>query len=238
MSELQKAELKGGIQKPTIFSTKKLTHDQLYLFDDTVSVMSEDFIKINPNRIPPATLKKEIRNVIITSQNAVDALLKNVSSDELRFKNIYCVGRKTKRLIESQIGPVKHSERSAKKLANYLIEYVEGLEVTFFCGNLRLDDLPRILKENHIRVNELEVYETKYSPVEIDNDAEGILFFSPSAVSSFLLKNTPDKIAYCIGETTAMEARKHFEEVLVAKIPTTESVVDLVNENYKSKIRK
>lgn len=234
MSELQKAEIKNSAQKTLIFSTKNLTRDQLNQFSDSINVESKDFIKISPNRIPATNLKQEVRNVIITSQNAVDALLKTVSAEELQFKNIYCVGRKTKRLIENQIGPVKHSERNAKRLAEYLVEYMEGLEVTYFCGNLHLYDLRDTLTENNIKVKELEVYQTKYTPIKIDENVEGILFFSPSAITSFLLKNTPDKIAYCIGETTAAEARKHFKDVHVAKIPTAESVVDLVNENYVS----
>lgn len=234
MSEMQKAEIKSDVQKPHIFSTKNLTHGQLNQFSDAVKVESKDFIKISPNRIPAATLKQEFRNVIITSQNGVDALLKNISAEELQFKNIYCVGRKTKRLIEDRIGPVKHSERNAKRLAEHLVEYIEGLEVTYFCGNLRMDDLQNILTENNIQVNELKIYQTKYSPVEIDENVEGVLFFSPSAITSFLLKNNPDKIAYCIGETTATEARKHFKDVRVAKIPTAESVVDLVNRDYGS----
>lgn len=232
MSELQKSELKTDTKKPSVFSTKKLSLDQLNRFSDAIHIASEDFIKISPNRIQASLLKREIKNVIITSQNAVDALLKNVAPEELQFKNIYCVGRKTKRLIQNRIGPVKHSERNAKKLAEHLVEYLEGLEVTYFCGNLRMDELPEILEKNKIQVNELKVYQTKYSPIEIDEKAEGILFFSPSAITSFLLKNQPDKIAYCIGETSAKEAREHFKDVRVAKMPTTESVVELVNESY------
>jgi len=235
MSEMQKAEIKTGTQKSHIFSTKNLTHNQLNQFNDGFKVESKDFIKVSPNRIPSATLKQKFRNVVISSQNAVDAILKIISADELQFKNIYCVGRKTKRLIEDRIGPVKHSERNAIRLADHLVEYLEGLEVTYFCGNLRLNDLQNTLIENNIQVNEVEMYQTKYSPIEIDEDVEGVLFFSPSAITSFLLKNNTDKIAYCIGETTATEARKHFKDVRVAKIPTVEGVVELVNEEYKVK---
>jgi uroporphyrinogen-III synthase len=45
--------------------------------------------------------------------------------------------------------------------------------------------------------------------------------------------NKPDKIAYCIGESTAKAAREHFTEVRVAKIPMVESVIDLVNDDYR-----
>ncbi|NNE78452.1 MAG: uroporphyrinogen-III synthase, partial [Pricia sp.] len=128
--------------------------------------------------------------------------------------------------------PVAHQEKNAKKLAEYLVEYMGGLEVTYFCSNLRLDDLPNILAENKIQVIEVEAYATKPAPVKIEDSIEGVLFFSPSTVESYLLKNSPDKVAYCIGETTATVARKHFSDVRVAKIPTVESVIDLVNEEY------
>lgn len=215
-----------------VFSTKNLTPDQLQRFKEEIKVKGEDFIKISPNRIPKAVFKKEHENVVITSKNAVESLLTQATKDELKFKNIYCVGRKTKRLIERRIGPVKHQEKSAKKLAEYLVEYIDGTEVTYFCSNLRQDELPNVLRENGLKVNEVEAYTTKHAPAEIDKNIDGIMFFSPSAVESYLLKNTPHKVAYCIGETTAAEARKHFKDVRVAKIPTVESTIDLVNSSY------
>ena len=229
-------ELQGTGGNANMFSAKGLTQDQLQRFHDSVKVGSEDFIKISPNRIPQSVFKSEIKNVVITSKNAVESLLTSVSKDELRFKNIYCVGRRTKRLIENQIGKVKHQASNAKKLAEYLVEYMEGLEVTYFCSDLRMDDLPAILTENNIKVNEVEVYSTKHSPISIDENIEGVMFYSPSTVESYLLKNKADKIAYCIGETTGTEARKHFKDVRVAKMPTVESVIDLVNENYVKNI--
>ena len=110
---------------------------------------------------------------------------------------------------------------------------MEGTEVTYFCSNLRLDDLPTILAENNIQVNEIEAYTTKHAPAEVEDSVEGILFFSPSTVNSYLLKNATNKVAYCIGETTAAEAKKHFETVHIAKIPTVESVIELVNQTYR-----
>jgi len=133
-------------------------------------------------------------------------------------------------MIENTIGPVKHAARSAKKLAEHLVEYIDGTEVTYFCSNMRMDDLPSILSENGIVVNEIETYKTKYDAVEVGSSVEGILFYSPSTIKSYLTKNTSDKIAYCIGETTATEARKYFKTVHVAKMPDAESVIALVNE--------
>lgn len=227
MDELQRTN-----KQTTVYSTKTLTEGQRHLLSHKINVKSSDFIKVSLNRIPKTVLKSNLNNVIITSKNAVEALTTNFSSDELKFKNIYCVGRRTKQLIEQKIGKVAHSENSAKNLANYLVDYMEGTEITYFCSDLRLDDLPKILEDNNITVNEVEAYKTVYSSLKVDESTEGIMFYSPSTVQSYILQNKAKKIAFCIGDTTAEEAKKHFKDVRIAKVPTVESVIELVNEHY------
>ncbi|WP_111308813.1 hydroxymethylbilane synthase [Confluentibacter sediminis] len=224
--------IKNSNKKTTVYSTKTLTESQKLLFHEKVVFDSTDFIKISLNRIHPRFLKNEIKNVVITSKNAVESLITNYSAIELQFKNIYCVGRRTKQLVEKKIGKVTHSENSAKKLAHYLVEYMEGNEVTYFCSDLRLDDLPTILEENNIKVNEVEAYQTKFDAIKLPESIEGIMFYSPSTVQSYLEKNKAHGIAFCIGDTTATEAKKHFKDVRVSKVPTVESVIELVNEHY------
>jgi hydroxymethylbilane synthase len=227
-------ELSQSALKTQVFSTKKLTNAQLQRFDSVIRVDSEDFIKISPNRVSPIVLKKKVKNAIFTSKNAVEGLLTNISADELDFENIYCVGRKTRRLIQKKIGKVTHFENNAAALANHLVEFIEGTEATHFCGNLSLDEIPKTLEASHITVHSVETYKTKLSGQEIDDAVESVLFFSPSGIESYLSNNKPNKIAYCIGETTAKAARAHFTDVKVAKIPDVASVIDLVNEDYKS----
>ena len=224
--------IKHSNKKVNVYSTKSLTESQRLLFHEKVKPDSTDLVKINLNRIHPRFLKNEIENVVITSKNAVESLITNYSAVELQFKNIYCVGRRTKRLVENKIGKVSHSEKNAKTLANYLVEYIEGTEVTYFCSDLRLDDLPNILEKNNIKVNEVEAYQTKFDAVKVDDSVESIMFYSPSTVQSFLKENDAEGIAFCIGETTANEAKKHFKDVRIAKVPTVESVIELVNEHY------
>ncbi|WP_405574828.1 hydroxymethylbilane synthase [Winogradskyella sp. Asnod2-B02-A] len=225
-------ELTQGDKITNIYSTKKLTNDQVAKFHDDVVAQSNDSVKINPNRLSKIIVRNEFENVIITSQNAVEALLTNFSAVELQFKNIYCVGRKTKRIIEKRIGKVKHYEQNAKALAEHMVEYMDGTEATYFCSNLRLDTIPDILEENNIKVNEVEAYETKFDAEKVEGDLDGVMFYSPSTVQSFLKQNKAKGIAFCIGETTATEAKKYFEDVRVAKVPLVESVVELVNAYY------
>ena len=216
----------------SIYSTKKFSELQKKLLPNNVKVEDSDFIKIRFNRIAPKVVKNEIENVIITSKNGVESLANSFTSDELKFKNIYCVGRRTKKLIEQKIGSVAKSERNAEKLAAYLSKEIKGQEVTYFCSDLRLDILPNVLKENGITVNEVEAYKTMYSPSSVDEKVNGVLFYSPSTVESYMQKNKADKVAFCIGESTAKEARKHFENVQVAKLPTVESVIEKVNLHF------
>ena len=225
-------QLQRSDKQTNIYSTKKLTDDQMLLFHNDVVAESNDAIKISLNRIPKTVVRKEIQNVIITSKNAVEALLHNFSAVELQFKNIYCVGRRTKRMVEKRIGEVKHTETNAKKLANYLVDYIEGTEVTYFCSDLRLDDLPNILSENNLTVNEVEAYQTKFDSLSVPETVDGVMFYSPSTVQSYRKQNVAKGIAFCIGETTAKEASKHFKDVHIAKVPTVESVIELVNLHY------
>lgn len=225
-------QLERGDKVTNLYSTKKLTDDQVMLFHNDVVSDSNDAVKISLNRISKNIVRNEIQNVIITSQNAIEALLTNFSAIELQFKNIYCVGRRTKRMVEKRIGKVTHTEPNAKKLAEYLVEFIEGTEVTYFCSDLRLDDLPNILTENNITVNEVEAYQTKFDADKVEGNLDGIMFYSPSTVESFLKQNKANGIAFCIGETTAKVAKNYFEEVRIAKVPTVESVIELVNENY------
>ncbi|HSQ45738.1 MAG TPA: uroporphyrinogen-III synthase, partial [Lutibacter sp.] len=122
---------------------------------------------------------------------------------------------------------------SSEELADEILLNKEIEEVHFFCGNLRRNELPEILTENNIKVNEVEVYSTNFKPVTIKSTYDGIRFFSPSSVKSYLLKNTDTQsVAFCIGNTTAAEAVDDFENVFVADEPTVENVIESVNQYF------
>ena len=220
----------GMKKSPNIYSTKRLTPDQLGLFHNAVIAQSNDAIQISLNRIPRNAINKTLDHVIITSKNAVEALLHNFDSTDLDFKNIYCVGRRTKRLVQSKVGHVTHTEPSAMALSQYLSAHLKNETITYFCSDLRLDTLPNELERNGITVNEVIAYETRYNPKKLEHPVKGVMFYSPSTVSSFMSKNTAIGTAFCIGETTASAAKPHFDAVEVAKVPTVESVIELVND--------
>lgn len=221
------------VAKHTIYSTKKLSEAQKKTVDRSIKVLDSDFIKIRYNRIPAKVMKQQHENVVITSKNGVEAILNSFTKDEIKFKNIFCVGRRTKKLIENSIGKVTYVAKNALKLAEYIAKETDIKTVTYFCSDLRLDVLPSYLQENDVVVNEIEAYKTMLSAVKIAASVSGVIFYSPSGIESYLTENSTDKIAFCIGETTAVAARKHFENVLVASMPDVESVLALVHSYYR-----
>lgn len=225
----------SGIEekKVNVLSTKQLSVSQTDLVDNTIGFKMSDFISIRYNRLKPSIVKNSIENVVITSQNGVEALLHNFSPLELQFTNIYCVGRRTKKLIEKRIGKVTHFENSAKELAAFIVRMRNIKCVTYFCSELRRDELQSILTENEIEVLEVEAYRTLLNERKYEEIFDGILFYSPSGVQSFIADNKPnDAVAFCIGHTTADAAKEYFSRVEVAKLPTIESVLKSVNKYY------
>lgn len=218
----------------SIYSTKKLSELQKETLSSAIGIQDSDFIKIRFNRIPAKVMKNEIENVIITSQNGVEALLNSFTKNEMNFKNIYCVGRRTKKLIENRIGKVTKVAKNAKILAEYLSKELKNKEVTYFCSDVRLDILPAYLQTYDIVVNEVEAYKTMLSSHKLNDEVSGVLFYSPSGIESYLQENNTEKVAFCIGETTAKEARIHFDNVQVANMPSVESVLELVNTYFTS----
>lgn len=217
-----------------ILSTKQLSESQTDLFDSKIGFKMSDFIAIRYNRLKPTVLKEVQDHVVVTSQNGVEALLNNFSPLELNFKNIYCVGRRTKRLIERKIGKVEKVENSASDLANYLVSKGNVDSVTFFCGDKRRDELPSILKEGGISLNEIEAYRTILNERKFSDAFNAILFYSPTGVQSYVEDNEHRAaVAFCIGETTAEEARKHFDKVEVSKLPSIENMIKTVNTYYE-----
>ena len=176
---------------------------------------------------------------LITSQNAVRSLmvhLKSVSDPQkLLTKSVFCVGSKTAALL-GRIGfHVTHFENNARLLGQYLVEHHPGHTFLFLCGDKRREELPALLNENKIAYIEKVVYETSLNAVGLEPNYDAYLFFSPSAVKSFSMKNKPVSGAvYCIGHTTAEAAYELGLPIHIAEAPTTESVLDLLVQKLKN----
>jgi uroporphyrinogen-III synthase len=215
-----------------IVSTKKLLPNQKQLLlDANIQLIEEDFIKTTFLSPPLEGLGEAL---IFTSQNAVQSILQHPKCNELKSKNVFSVGMKTKDLLTQNGFNVIAYTGYASDLAEIISLIYNKESYTFFCGNLRRAILPDTLKENGITFNEIEVYETNITSKKIKSKLDGILFFSPSAVESYLKLNTiKDETCFCIGETTAEALQnKKVKNIIIADKPSVENVIAEVLEYY------
>ncbi len=219
-----------------VLSTKKLLVNQKqFLLNANISLVEADFISINQKKVNIETINE---NLIFTSQNAVLSLIENLEDTDtielLKKKNVFCVGMKTKGLLEENGFNVIAYTGYAADLAE-IITLIYGKEkFTFFSGNLRRDTLPDALKEAKIVFNEIEVYQTILNPQKVNGTFDGILFYSPSGIQSYLKDNKINKeTCFCIGTTTADALENITNNVIIANQPTVENVIIQCINYYK-----
>ncbi|WP_394758934.1 uroporphyrinogen-III synthase [Flavobacterium sp.] len=215
-----------------ILSTKTLSNIQKEaLINADFNVIEADFIKTEHQNFDLKNIKD---NLIFTSQNAVHSILQHPKCEELKTKNVFCVGLKTKILLSENGFNVDVYTGYASDLAE-IITLIHGSDTfTFFSGNLRREILPQALKEGNVDFNEIKVYETTLTPHKIKDSVEAILFFSLSGVESYLKENTIKKeTCFCIGETTAEALEKITKNILIAENPTIEDVIEECINEYK-----
>lgn len=205
---------------PTVLSSRKLSTAQAQLLLNAgISYVEYDAIKIE---FLSVAIPSEIENAIVTSQNTVKALLEK----DIKIKNCFCVGEKTKALLEKNGVSVLETTAYGHELAHLIVKKYAYKEFNFFCGNKRREELPSILGKHGIVFEETQVYKTHLNPRAFKQQFDGIMFFSPSQVHSFNQKNNlKNQNAFCIGKTTAAEAEKHTKNTIIATKPTVENVI-------------
>lgn len=215
-----------------ILSTKTLLSNQKqYLLNANFNVLEADFIATEKT---PFELNQINDNLIFTSQNAVHSVLEYSDVEALKTKKVFCVGLKTKALLAENGFDVIAYTGYAADLAEIITLIYANESYTFFSGNLRRDTLPDALKEAKVKYNEIKVYETTLTPQKINNAVDGILFFSPSGVESYLKENTiKSEKCFCIGETTAEALDKITKNIIIADHQTIEDVLEDVLHEYK-----
>jgi uroporphyrinogen-III synthase len=224
------------MSQTSILSTKTLSDEQRQAFLDAhFDILEQDFIEIKNNLFE---LNEINTNLIFSSQNAVLSLIEQNGWEVLKAKSVFCVGIKTKELLEQNGFKVDVYMDYASELAEIITLIYNKESYTFFSGNLRMETLPNALKSEGIAFNEIEVYQTKLAPFKISEQEkfEGILFFSPSAVESYLTNNKIKKeTCFCIGTTTAkaLELNK-VKNIVIAEIPTVDAVVLEAIEYYNT----
>ncbi|WP_299433881.1 uroporphyrinogen-III synthase [uncultured Aquimarina sp.] len=213
----------------SILSTKKLSASQKeLLLNSGIGFVEYNAIEIE---LLDVEFNRDVQYAIFTSKNAVRAIFNNNSKSlPLLWKRAgvmaFCVGENTKKLLEENGQKVMETTQNASELGEIIAKKYKNERFSFFCGNLRRDELPSILKENTIELEEIVVYKTHMKPKKFDRTFDGILFFSPSGVQSYISNNAmKGSMTFCIGNTTASEVKKHTKNNIVANKPTVENVI-------------
>ena len=171
---------------------------------------------------------------VFTSRHAIEAIRNFQGIQNARWK-IYCTGHSTARLAAKifLFSFISGTADDAASLAQQIVKKEAGSEIYFFCGDLRRDDLPKIAGAE-LSVMELIVYNTKMTPVKTEEEYQGIIFLSPSAVKSFFSLNKPSAstLMFAIGNTTAAEIKQFCDNrILTGNETSIESLLDtLIDE--------
>lgn len=215
-----------------ILSTKTLDFNQSQAFFKSIHVVSQDFISICPESFNIPIEETEL--TIFSSQNAVRAVAQKISIIE---NDIVCVGQKTAELIQQKFMKWPTIVASSSKELGEAITASSYQSATFYHGNLRREELLSILDSHQIHLEEVTVYKTELTPHTITSLFDGILFFSPSGVESYLKNNLFSKntTIFAIGNTTAHYIKKHGKACVVAEKPTIESLIQTVNQYFLNK---
>ena len=216
-----------------VLSTKKLQPNQKhYLLNAGLSVIEADFIGVN---YKPFTIQHTNTNLIFTSKNAFKSFLLNDNALMFKDNTIFCVGGKTKEVIEKSGYKVLAYDDTAEALSEIIIKGHATESFTFFSGSMRRDTLPDALAKANIAVDEVEVYETVLTPHIIKAKLDGLLFFSPSAIESYLSANAiTTEVCFCIGATTAAALKGITDTIVVANKPSVENVIIQCINHYKN----
>lgn len=213
----------------TVLATKKLTKTQKKAFENNrLQVVDKNFIK---TKTVPFEINILNEILLFTSKNAVKSVLKN--TDSLTSKKCICVGNKTKKYLEKKGFEVIDYRNNAEQLADFIITKHKEKTFTFFSGNLRKNDLPKVLIENKVVYNEITVYETCLKPHKLETTFNGIAFFSPSGVSSYLKNNELlNEVCFCIGKTTAKALVNKTQNIKIITQPSVENVIEEIIKYY------
>ena len=224
-----------------LLSTKILSPAQNKIIESAGIQLTEynaidiEFLSFNPI--------VDFDHFIFTSQNAVRSFLRvadhldlSTKHSEVLAKSCFCVGQKTSTLLRENGYKITKTTQNSLDLAHFIVKSYKNASFLFICGNRRRAELPDMLTKYTVRYKEIIAYNTTHNTRKIPGVFNGVLFFSPSGVQSFVTLNELQGIeAFCIGETTAVEASLYTDRAVVAHKQTTESVIESALTHFVSK---
>jgi len=213
-----------------VLSTKILSSKQYDLLEDKgFYVEHHDFINTQELYFDWSSFHK-IKNAIFTSKRAVTA----VFSKPIEIQNCFCVGERTAKLLQEKGQHVIEVAHNAKDLSERIINNYLDYSFYYFCAKHPLPYLPNILDEFHINWQKVPVYAIVPNSMAFSGNYDAVLFFSPSGVKSYFLKNNIPNWSFCIGATTAKTLEEYTQKYTSAQIPSVEHVLECVLNYFKS----
>lgn len=214
---------------PHVLSTKKLSIKHIeHLKSFGINVTDIDFISIehlNIKALPSADI------YFFSSQNAVKSIIHLPNIQSIKPEKCVCVGKKTYQLLKQHQFNVVKSYSSAEDLASNLHLFDCKNSAVYFCGNIRLDTIPMAVSNYFSSYNEVIVYRTCLIEHRVAFQPDAVLFFSPSQVKGFLLKNQLNAPAFCIGKTTAHPLQLMGKNAIFPNEATIEATLSLCIEH-------
>ncbi|WP_436487213.1 uroporphyrinogen-III synthase [Chitinophaga sp. ARDCPP14] len=224
--------------KYRILSTRHLTDSSVAVAGESgIHIDVQDFIQIKPLKNEMLLGEERLLQVfrpetvhVFTSANAARILDKYYLHQDDTFyvisePNICCISGSTRKAVENVFTDCNILAESpyGSELARIIIQ-LDITSVNFFCGSIRRNELPDTLQEAGIEVKEFVIYENIPAPAVIADHYDGILFFSPSAVKSYLSANRLNSktVCFAIGRTTATELREHTDNKIIISTDISE----------------
>jgi uroporphyrinogen-III synthase len=197
----------------------------------------------------------EYDGVCFSSKNAVAKFVERIRSirpqavDTLATRNIFAIGEKTKRSLESSGFSVLASPQhaSAGELASVVQAHqINGAKILFPKSNIAREELPQQLRSMGAIVDEIIVYQTIVPESEnleltrqlfIENNIDVAAFFSPSSIFNFSEMIGVDVFSHAsiavIGSATAEAVQQlGLEASIRAQHATIESLVESIEKYF------
>ena len=204
---------------------------EAYPFIRTTAIVTEE------SRSRIGQLQQLLPLVVFTSANAVEAVGTQLTAKPAW--QVYCIEGATQQAVLKYFEKenIVDTAPDAASLGDRIVAD-NPANVVFFCGNQRLGLIPVKMANHQIAVEEIIVYHTELTPVIVKQGVQGVLFFSSSAVNSFLSVNEldPATICFAIGATTAATLNERVNNrVVIAGHPGKKEVIDLVIQYYHAR---
>ena len=219
------------MSNPLVLSTKKLRFHQLErLMAAHCDVVDYDALQIE---IQPFSIPKKPNYWVFSSQNAVRSLLANPTASAHQ-NPILCVGEKTKSLLEENEQKVIKTTRNMLELVDFIQKTMKNEHFLHICGNRKLADFAAGMQKAGISYAEVTAYHTHMVSRVQTPEPQGLLFYSPSGVESYLQTNSIGASwCFCIGETTATAVRPLTEHLTVSPKPDADLLVAAAATHFR-----